>query len=129
MLDHDFYNYRDGLMAVVFVLSRTDKPDEKQEIPIKEKLVIGKSVYCDVKLDDKLVSSIQCEIRTAKTGHVIVQNMDLKREVFINQNRLKKSALKATDVLKIGPFLLSIDQSKLTPEELNVINTEYEEMV
>lgn len=116
-------------MAVVFVLSRTDKPGEKQEFPIKDKLVLGKSVYCDVKLDDKLISSIQCEIRTAKTGHVIVQNMDLKREVFINQNKLKKAALKATDVLKIGPFELSIDQTKLTPEELDIINTDYEEMV
>lgn len=116
-------------MAVVFVISRTDKPDEKMEIPIKEKLVLGKSVYCDVKLDDKLISSIQCEIKTTKTGHVIAQNMDLKREVLINQNRLKKSALKATDVLKIGPFLLTIDQSKLTPEEIAIINTDYEEMV
>lgn len=116
-------------MAVVFVLSRTDKPDERQEIPIKEKLVLGKSVYCDVKLDDKLISSIQCEIKTTKTGHVIAQNMDMKREVLLNQSRLKKSALKATDVLKIGPFLLSIDQSKLTPEEIEIINTDYEEMV
>lgn len=116
-------------MAVVFVLLRTDKPDEKQEIPIKDKLVLGKSVYCDVKLDDKLVSSIQCEIKTTKSGHVVAQNMDLKREVLLNQSRLKKSALKATDVLKIGPFELSIDQSKLTQEEMDIINTDYEEMV
>lgn len=116
-------------MAVVFVLSRTDKPEERQEIPIKEKLVLGKSVYCDVKLDDKLISSIQCEIKTTKTGHVIAQNMDLKREVLLNQSRLKKSALKAGDVLQIGPFLLTIDQSKLTPEEMTIINTDYEEMV
>lgn len=116
-------------MAVVFVLSRADKPEERQEIPIKEKLVLGKSVYCDIKLDDKLISSIQCEIKTTKSGHVIVQNMDLKREVFLNQSRLKKSAIKATDVLKIGPFQLSIDQSKLTEEEMSIINTDYEEMV
>ncbi|GEM_PF-791846 len=116
-------------MAVVFVLSRTDKPDERQEIPIKDKLIVGKSVYCDIKLDDRLISSIQCEIKTTKSGHVVVQNMDMKREVLLNQGRLKKSALKVNDVLKIGPFLLTIDESKLTPEEMNVINTEYEEFV
>lgn len=116
-------------MAVVFVLSRADKPGEKLEIPIKEKLLLGKSVYCDVKLDDKLIASIQCEIKTTKSGHVVVQNMDLKREVFLNQSKVKKSAIKATDVLKIGPFELSIDQSQLTQEEMSIINTDYEEMV
>ncbi len=116
-------------MAVVFVLSRTDKPDERQEIPIKDKLIVGKSVYCDIKLDDKLISSIQCEIKTTKSGHVVAQNMDMKREVLLNQARLKKSALKVNDVLKIGPFVLTIDESKLTPEELTSLNTEYEEFV
>jgi pSer/pThr/pTyr-binding forkhead associated (FHA) protein len=116
-------------MAVVFVISRTDKPEERMEIPNKDKLILGKSVYCDIKLDDKLISSIQCEIKTTKSGQVIVQNMDMKREVLINKSRLKKSVIKASDVLRIGPFELSIDQSKLTEEELSIINTDYEEMV
>ncbi len=116
-------------MAVVFIVSRVDTPHVKKEYPIKEKLVVGKSVYCDVLLDDKLVSSIQCEIRTTKTGHVVVTNMDLKREVLLNQGRLKKSPIKVDDVLKIGPFVMSIDQSKLTEEEMNILNTEYVEYI
>jgi len=116
-------------MAVVFLLSRSDNPGIRKEFPIKEKLVVGKSVYCDVLLDDKLISSIQCEIKTTKSGHVVVTNMDLKREVYLNQSRLKKSSIRADDVIKIGPFVLCIDQSKLTPEEMDVINTEYVEYV
>jgi pSer/pThr/pTyr-binding forkhead associated (FHA) protein len=117
-------------MAVVFVLSRKDRPEEKQAFPMKEKLILGKSVYCDIKLDDRLISNIQCEIKTTKSGHVIAQNMDLKREVLLNNgSRLKKSALKVHDVLIIGPYELYIDQSKLTSEEIAVINSEYEEMV
>jgi hypothetical protein len=116
-------------MAVVFVLSHSEKPDVRLEFPMKDRLVVGKSVYCDVKIDDKLIANIQCEIKTAKTGHVIATNMDLKKEVLINQARLKRSPLKVDDVLKFGPFILSIDPNQLTPEEADVMNTEYIEYI
>lgn len=112
-------------MAIILVISRTDKPELKQEISISGKMVIGQSPYCDVKLDDKLISSMQCQVQTTKSGHIVVTNLDLKREVYINTMRLKKSILKLDDVLKIGPFVITIDSNKLTPAELEVINTEY----
>lgn len=112
-------------MAIVLVISRPDKPGLKQEYSVNGKLIIGQSVYCDVKLDDKLVSSMQCQVQTTKSGHIVVTNLDLKREVYINKSRLKKSSLGLEDVLKIGPFVITIDPNKLTPAELEVINTEY----
>ncbi|MGZ3790545.1 MAG: FHA domain-containing protein [Bacteriovorax sp.] len=115
-------------MAIVVVIKHLEKLEVK-EVVLNGKLVVGQSVYCDVKLDDKLIASMQCQFQTTKCGHVLVTNLDLKREVLINQARLKKSPLKSDDVLKIGSYVLSIDQSKLTPEELSVINAEYIEMV
>lgn len=112
-------------MAIVLVILRTDKPESRQEVSVSKKMVIGHSVYCDVKLDDKIVSNMQCEIQTTKSGHVIVTNLDLKKEVYLNEVRLKRSSIKAADVLKIGPFVLNIDQSRLTPEEIIVMNSEY----
>ncbi len=76
----------------------------------------------DIKLD-------QPEINTTKTGHLVVTNMDMKREVYLNQARLKRSSIKVDDLLKIGPFVLQIDQSRLTPEEMSLINTEYIEYI
>ncbi|MBC7541039.1 MAG: FHA domain-containing protein [Bacteriovorax sp.] len=112
-------------MAIVLVISRPDKPEIKQEISVNGKMVIGQSVYCDVKLDDKLIANMQCQVHTAKSGHIVVTNLDLKREVYINKTRLRKSSLKVDDVLTIGPFVIIIDPDKLTLEELEVINTEY----
>lgn len=116
-------------MAFVFTLSRPDKPDLKKEITINRKVVLGNSVYCDVILEDKTIASMQCEIAPVKTGHLVAKNLDSKKEVLLNQQRLKKAALKVDDVLKIGPFVLTLDPSQLTPEELAIINTEYEEFV
>lgn len=112
-------------MAIVLVISRPDRPGVLQEISVNGKMVIGQSVYCDVKLDDKLVSSMQCQLQTTKSGHLVVTNLDLKKEVYLNTSRLKKSSLKVDDVLKIGPFIITINPDKLTPSELEVINTEY----
>ena len=116
-------------MAIVIVISRPDRPEVMQEVSIDRKLVLGHSVYCDVILDDKMVGKMQCEILPVKTGHIVVKNLDLIKEVHLNQSRVKKAAIKADDVLKIGPFILRIDPTKLTPEELAVINTEYEEYI
>lgn len=112
-------------MAIVLLISRADKPESIQEIFVRGKMVMGQSVYCDVKLDDKLVANMQCEVQTVKSGHIVVTNLDQKREVYINKTRLKKSSLKLEDVLKIGPFVITISPEKLTPEELEVINSEY----
>lgn len=116
-------------MAVVIVITRHDNPQDIKEITVTKKLVLGNSIYCDVVLEDKTVASMQCEIQPSKTGHIIAKNLDAKKEVLLNQTRLKKAALNSTDILKIGPFLLSIDKDQLTAEELAVINTEYEEFV
>lgn len=116
-------------MSLVLVIERTDKPDSRKEIPIEKKLVIGQSVYCDVILDDKMIAKMQCQIELSKSGHVVVTNIDKKRDVFLNESKLKRSGIKKGDVLKIGPFILSIDPTKLTQEELDIINTEYEEFV
>ena len=114
-------------MAIIIIVSRPDQPELRQEFSVTRKIVVGQSVYCDVKLDDKLVSSMQCQIQPTKTGHIVVTNLDQKREVFLNQSRLKRSSLKVNDVLKIGPFVLQLDPNKLTDDELKIINTEYEE--
>ena len=116
----------DENMAVYIVVTRPDKPELLNEVPVTRKLVLGNSVYCDIILDDKTVASMQCEITQVKTGHILAKNLDMKKEVILNQARLKKAALKADDVLKIGPFIIRIDPTKLTQEELVVINSEYE---
>jgi hypothetical protein len=116
-------------MALAIVISRTDKVMENKIVPLTRKLILGNSVYCDVVLEDKSVASMQCEVLTAKSGHIVIKNLDGKKEVLLNQTRVKKIALKIDDVLKIGPFTLKIDHEQLTPEELAVINTEYEEFV
>jgi hypothetical protein len=116
-------------MAFVFVVTRLDKPEIQNNIPIDKKLVLGSSIYCDVVLADKSIASMQCQIQPVKTGHIVVTNLDMKREVLVNQTRLKKSAIKADDVLKIGPFLLRLDPAQLTADELIVLSTEYEEFV
>ncbi|MBY0413416.1 MAG: FHA domain-containing protein, partial [Bdellovibrionales bacterium] len=112
-------------MAVIIVVSRPDRPQQDELfIEINRKLIFGNSMYCDVVLGDKMVANMQFEILAAKTGHIIVKNLDAKKELHLNQARLlslKKTSIKADDVLKVGPFVLRIDPTKLTQEELAVL--------
>ena len=116
-------------MPIIMKAIRNDGVTNKIEFKISRKLIVGNSGYCDIILEDKSISKMQCEIIPSKSGHVIIRNLDLKKEVFLNTSRLKRSALKVTDTLKIGPFVLIIDPDYLTEEELSIINSEYEEFV
>jgi hypothetical protein len=116
-------------MAVVIVITRPDKPEVQKIISLDRKLILGSSVYCDIVLEDKTIASMQCQFQPVKTGHVVATNLDLKKEVLINQSRLKKAALRVDDIMKIGPFILKIDTSQLTVDELMILNSEYEEFV
>lgn len=116
-------------MAVVIVITRPDNPEIQKVISVDKKLVIGSSMYCDIVLEDRTVASMQCQLQPAKTGHILATNLDTKKEVLLNQSRLKRSAIKADDVIKIGPFILRVDPTQLTADELKIMNTEYEEFV
>lgn len=112
-------------MAVVLVISRADQPDLKEEYQVAGKMVIGHSTYCDIKLNDKLVSNLQCQVQQIKSGQVIITNLDMKKAVYLNKTKLKRASLKVNDVLEIGPFVVRIDPEKLSNEEIELINAEF----
>lgn len=116
-------------MPIIMVATRADKPEVKIEFVVSRKLILGNSMYCDVILEDRSIANMQCEIMPVKTGHVVARNLDLKKEVHLNHLRLKRSALKASDILKIGIFELKMDVSQLTEEEAAIVSSEYEEFV
>lgn len=116
-------------MAVVIVITHSENNEIKELVQVDRKLILGSSIYCDIFLEDKGISGMQCQFHRAKTGHLVATNLDLKKEVLLNQTKLKKAALKANDVLKIGHFVLSLDLEELTPEEKKIMDSEYEEFV
>lgn len=116
-------------MAIILQIKRSNSASVIKEIEVNRKLILGQSLYCDVVLDDKLVAGMQCELLRAKSGHIIAKNLDPKKEVLINNSRLKRSQIRSNDALTIGPFILEFDQEKLTPEEASLLDSEFEEYV
>lgn len=119
-------------MTIILVVTKEGKTEEKGEYVISKKMIIGSSVYCDIILSDKNISGMQCQIEPVKTGHILVTTMDAKKEVFLNDSKLKKNGrhpFRVDDTLKVGPFVLRIDPTKVTKEELLILNSEYEELV
>jgi hypothetical protein len=116
-------------MAVIIVITRLDRPEVEQFIPLAKKIVLGSSIYCDIHLEDKMLAKMQCQIQKMSTGQVIISNLDFKRDILLNETRIRKAAIRANDVVKIGAFLLKVDATQLTEEEIQILNTDYEEIV
>lgn len=116
-------------MAIVLEIKNLNEPDDIQKIEINRRIVIGSSMYCDIVLKDKLVSTLQCEVAPHKSGHIIAKNLDLKKEVFINSLRLKRSPITLLDRVRIGAYEIKIIDSLLTDQERENLNTDFEEFV
>lgn len=116
-------------MAVVLIVSHVFNLEEAQEILVNRKIVLGNSMYCDVVLRDKNIASLQCEINTHKSGHILARNLDPKKDVFINNSRLKRSPIGLDDVVRIGSYNVRIDLSRLSPDEEVILKSEFEEFV
>ena len=84
--------------------------------------------FCDTSIIEKSILENE-DLKKIETKERKLKNIDEKKEMFLNKAKLKKAAIKVDDVLKIGPFLLRIDPTKLTPDELAILNSEYEEFV
>lgn len=116
-------------MAIVLEVKNLNEPSDIQTIEIDRRIVMGSSLYCDIVLRDKLISTLQCEVLPHKSGHIIVKNLDLKKEVFINSLRLKRSPFTLLDRLRIATYEIKIIEFHLTDQEREILNSDFEEFV
>ena len=73
-------------------------------------ITIGRGPDNSIAIDNLAVSSHHAEIRSEQ-GHLVVEDLDSLNGTFVNNQRVKRSALKVGDVVLIGKHSIYVDES------------------
>lgn len=71
---------------------------------------LGRAVRADFILDAPLVSRIHCRLTASPAGEFEVEDLKSTNGTFVNGERVKRSALKAGDRLRIGRVELVVSE-------------------
>jgi pSer/pThr/pTyr-binding forkhead associated (FHA) protein len=72
-------------------------------------ITIGRSPDNAIAIDNLAVSSRHAEIRSEE-GHLVVEDLNSLNGTFVNNQRVKRSALKDGDVVLIGKHSIQVDE-------------------
>ena len=73
----------------------------------KPTVTLGRSATCDVRLDDARVSRLQCRL-TQADGQVWIEDSGSGCGTFVNGQRVRRVALRASDRVYIADFVLRL---------------------
>jgi len=73
-------------------------------------ITIGRGPDNSIPIDNLAVSNHHAEIRSEE-GHLVIQDLDSLNGTFVNNQRVKRSALKHGDVVMIGKHSIHVDET------------------
>ena len=73
----------------------------------KERVLIGRTNHCDLRIPLSSVSRKHCELRLSE-NRLLIRDLDSSNGTFHNSNRVKEAALAAGDEIVIGPVVFTV---------------------
>ncbi len=93
-------------MDVSLVMFKAD--GSRREFPIdKERVLIGRTNHCDLRVPLSSVSRKHCEVRVGD-GKVLLRDLGSSNGTFHNSNRVTEVALAPGDEIVIGPVVFTV---------------------
>jgi len=110
-------------MDVKLVMFKQD--GERKEFPVHaDRMVIGRTVNCDLRIPLADISRKHAELRVGPDG-VLIRDAGSTNGTYVNNKRVQETALKAGDHLVIGPVVFTV-QIDGKPETIRPVKTKLE---
>lgn len=74
--------------------------------------VLGRSIACDIQLDDPVVSRTHARL-TLEAGGVFIEDLETASGILVNDREVPRARLLAGDRVQIGPFTVVISDDEL----------------
>lgn len=102
-------------MAVILLIQTED--NNVEELPLLNKMILGRSSSADFKVNDQKISSKHCSIELTPKGEVLICDLGSTNGTFLNNAQIHQSLLKINEELRIGNTYIKVDEKKLTMSE------------
>ena len=108
-------------MAVVLLIKTED--GEVTEVPVLNRLTLGRSSSCDYKVTDSNMSGTHCSFELDSKGQLLFKDMGSTNGSFLNNSQIQQTLIKINDVVRVGNTLIRIDEKRLSPSDKLIIGT------
>lgn len=106
-------------MAVVLLIKTVD--GSVSDLPLLNKVVIGRSSTSDFKIADTKLSGIHCSFELTNKGQVVFKDLGSTNGSFLNNAQVQEVHLRINDVIRVGDTHIRIDEKRLSPSDRTAI--------
>jgi pSer/pThr/pTyr-binding forkhead associated (FHA) protein len=108
-------------MAIILIIKTED--GQVTELPILDKMRIGRSSSSDYKITDSKMSGLHCSFEINSKGELLFKDLESTNGSFLNNSKITQTLVKINDIIKIGNTTIKIDATKLNPRERTALGS------
>ena len=87
----------------------TEGPDRGRELSIeKERVTVGRSVICDLKLEDQAVSGTHFEVQAMEAGFLL-RDLESTNGTFLGEVQIREAFIKHGQIIRLGQSALRFE--------------------
>jgi pSer/pThr/pTyr-binding forkhead associated (FHA) protein len=108
-------------MAIVLLIKTSD--DEVSDLPVLNKIVLGRSSSSDFKVSDEKMSGMHCSFEVTSKGQLLFKDLGSTNGSFLNNSDVQEVHVKINDIIRVGDTQIKIDEKRLTPSDRKALGT------
>lgn len=85
----------------------------------KDRVLVGRSHFCDIKIDQKSVSGKHFQMLKTDKGYLI-EDLNSTNGTMVNGEKIESQLLKDGDIIEIGRYSMKFEKASSTPESENI---------
>lgn len=102
-------------MAIILIIKTED--GEVTELPVLNKIIMGRSSSADFTIKDNKMSGQHCSFEVTMKGQLMFTDIGSTNGSFFNNSRISQTVVKINDVIRVGNTLIKIDEKRLSSSE------------
>lgn len=106
-------------MAVVLIIKTED--GGIAEVPVLNKIIMGRSSSSDYKISDSILSGTHCSFELDQKGQLLFKDLGSTNGSFLNNSQVQQTTVKINDVIRVGTTTITIDEKRLSPSDKLII--------
>lgn len=102
-------------MAIILIIKTED--GEVTELPVLNKIIMGRSSSADFTIKDSKMSGQHCTFEMTHKGQLMFTDLGSTNGSFFNNSRISQTVVKINDVVRVGNTLIKLDEKRLSTNE------------
>lgn len=102
-------------MAVILIIKTEE--GEVTELPVLNKIIMGRSSSADFTIKDSKMSGQHCSFEMTHKGQLMFTDLGSTNGSFFNNSKITQTVVKINDIVRVGNTLIRLDEKRLSTNE------------